>query len=45
MLTDQHFFWSARSVSEAKGQVPSQTSAEYVGAYPRQPLLESPGSA
>ena len=30
---DQHFFTSERSVSDAKGQVPSQTSAEFVRTY------------
>jgi hypothetical protein len=30
---DQHFFASERSVSDAKGQVPLQTSAEFVRTY------------
>ena len=30
---DQRFFASERSVSDAKGQVPLQTSAEYVRTY------------
>jgi hypothetical protein len=33
MLADQHFFWSERSASDAKGQVPSQTSVEFVRTY------------
>jgi hypothetical protein len=36
MLTDQHFFRSERSVSDAKGQVPSQALAEFVGTYDAQ---------
>ena len=36
MLTDQHFFRSERSVSDAKGQVPSQTLAEFVRTYDAQ---------
>jgi hypothetical protein len=33
MLTDQHLFWPEGSVSDAKGQVPLQTSAEIVRTY------------
>ena len=33
MLTDQHFFRSEGSVSDAKGQVPLQTSPEFVRTY------------
>ena len=33
---DQHFFASERNVSDAKGQVPLQTSAEYVRTYDAQ---------
>jgi hypothetical protein len=33
MLTDQHLFWPEGSVSDAKGQVPLQTSAEFVRTY------------
>jgi hypothetical protein len=36
MLTDQHLFEPERSVSDAKGQVPLQTSAEFVRAYSAQ---------
>ena len=33
MLTDEHFFWSEESASGARGQVPLQTSAEFVRTY------------
>jgi hypothetical protein len=33
MLTDQHSFRPEASVSDAKGQVPLQTSAEFVRTY------------
>jgi hypothetical protein len=33
MLTDQHLFRPEGSVSDAKGQVPLQTSAEFVRTY------------
>jgi hypothetical protein len=33
MLTDQHCFWPEGSVSDAKGQVPLQTSAEFMRSY------------
>jgi hypothetical protein len=33
MLTDQHFLRSERGVSDAKGQVPLQISAEFVRTY------------
>ncbi len=33
MLTDQHSFRPEGSVSDAKGQVPLQTSAEFVRTY------------
>jgi len=36
MLTDAHFFRWERSVNDAKGQAPSQTSAEFVGLYDAQ---------
>ena len=33
MLMDQHLFWPEGSVNDAKGQVPLQTSAEFVRTY------------
>ena len=33
MLTEQHLFWPEGSASDAKGQVPLQTSAEFVRSY------------
>ena len=33
MLTDQHLFRPEGSVSDAEGQVPLQTSAEFVSTY------------
>jgi hypothetical protein len=36
MLTDQHLFQPEQSVSDAKGQVPLQTSAEFVRTYSAQ---------
>lgn len=36
MLTDQHLFQPEPSVSDAKGQVPLQTSAEFVRTYSAQ---------
>jgi hypothetical protein len=33
MLTDQAFFQSERNASDAKGQVPLQTSVEFIRAY------------
>jgi hypothetical protein len=36
---DQHFFASERSVSDAEGQVPLQTSAEFVRTYNAQTHL------
>src|SRR6202035_5421673 len=37
MLTDQHLFRPEGSVSDAKGQVPLQTSAEFLRIYNAQP--------
>jgi hypothetical protein len=36
MLADQHFFGAEESVSDAKGQVPLQTSVEFVRTYDAQ---------
>jgi hypothetical protein len=36
MLTDQHLFQPEQSVSDAKDQVPLQTSAEFVRTYSAQ---------
>ena len=36
MLADRHFFRSERIVSDAMGEAPSQTSAEFVGTYDAQ---------
>ena len=33
MLMDQHLFWPEGIVSDAKGQVPFQTSAEFVRTH------------
>ena len=38
MLTDQHPFWPEGSASDPKGQVSSQTSAEFVRTYNKQAL-------